>query len=118
MMRSRGLRRKHSNGMFQFPVLLLKGQTESIAGAACMTAFWAIEMVYQTSFELCLQPGSKTPADLLETCQRWGNNSFKHYCSSLQSIADHCLETAEEDVLREAEKHLSEFFIMKLGFGT
>ncbi|KAF3781858.1 Bifunctional TENA2 protein, partial [Nymphaea thermarum] len=84
--------------------------------AACMTAFWAIEMVYQTSFQLCLQPGSKTPADLLETCQRWGNNCFKHYCSSLQSIADHCLEKAEEDVLREAEEAFVRVLHNEVGF--
>ncbi|XP_031497548.1 bifunctional TENA-E protein [Nymphaea colorata] len=84
--------------------------------AACITAFWAIEMVYQTSFELCLEPGSKTPADLLETCQRWGNSSFKHYCSSLQSIADHCLEKAEEDVLREAEEAFVRVLHNEVGF--
>ncbi|KAF3777622.1 Bifunctional TENA-E protein, partial [Nymphaea thermarum] len=59
--------------------------------AACMTAFWAIEM-------------------------RWGNSSFKHYCSSLQSIADHCLEKAEEDVLREAEEAFVRVLHNEVGF--
>uniref|UniRef100_A0A2N9IBZ2 Thiaminase-2/PQQC domain-containing protein n=1 Tax=Fagus sylvatica TaxID=28930 RepID=A0A2N9IBZ2_FAGSY len=42
-----------------------------------ITAFWAIEAVYQASFALCLEDGSKTPAELRETCQRWGNDGFR-----------------------------------------
>lgn len=84
--------------------------------AISITAFWAIEMVYQESFQLCLESGSKTPADLLETCQRWGNSSFKQYCASLQSIADHCLEKAEDDILRKAEEAFVGVLHNEVGF--
>lgn len=69
-----------------------------------ITAFWAIEAVYQQSFSLCLQDGTKTPAELMETCQRWGNDGFGQYCQSLQRIVDRLLEKASEDILRKAEE--------------
>lgn len=68
-----------------------------------ITAFWAIEAVYQESFAHCLQKGSKTPEDLKETCQRWGNDGFGQYCQSLKSIADRCLHKAPDDVVSRAE---------------
>ncbi|XP_042512673.1 probable bifunctional TENA-E protein [Macadamia integrifolia] len=69
-----------------------------------ITAFWTIEAVYQESFSLCLQDGNNTPAELMETCQRWGNNGFGQYCQSLQGIVSRCLEKASEDVLRKSEE--------------
>ncbi|KAJ4956823.1 hypothetical protein NE237_013606 [Protea cynaroides] len=69
-----------------------------------ITAFWAIEAVYQESFSLCLQNGTRTPAELMETCQRWGNNEFGQYCQSLQKIVGRRLEKASEDILRKAEE--------------
>ncbi|XP_034198903.1 probable bifunctional TENA-E protein [Prunus dulcis] len=78
-----------------------------------MAAFWAIEAVYQESFAHCLEEGSKTPPELKEACQRWGNDGFGHYCSSLRNIADRLLEKAasgsmplvkvSEDVVSKAE---------------
>ncbi|KAB1213852.1 Seed maturation protein PM36 [Morella rubra] len=68
-----------------------------------ITAFWAIEAVYQASFALCLEDGSKTPEELRETCQRWGNDGFHQYCNSLQNIADQRLAKASDDVLTKAE---------------
>lgn len=59
-----------------------------------MAAFWAIEAVYQESFAHCLEEGSKTPIELQEACQRWGNDGFGRYCSSLRNIADRQLEKA------------------------
>ncbi|WOL10277.1 putative bifunctional TENA-E protein [Canna indica] len=72
--------------------------------AVVITAFWAIETVYQESFSLCLHSSSKTPEELMETCQRWGNTSFGHYCRSLQKIADRCLEKAPSDIIKRAEE--------------
>lgn len=69
-----------------------------------ITAFWAVETVYQESFALCLESGSKTPVELKETCQRWGSADFGRYCSSLQKITDRCLEKAPVDVQRKAEE--------------
>lgn len=69
-----------------------------------VTAFWAIEAVYQESFAHCLQEGSKTREDLKETCERWGNDGFGQYCKSLQSIANRCLRKAPDDVISRAER--------------
>uniref|UniRef100_A0A2N9IP66 aminopyrimidine aminohydrolase n=1 Tax=Fagus sylvatica TaxID=28930 RepID=A0A2N9IP66_FAGSY len=87
-----------------------------------ITAFWAIEAVYQASFALCLEDGSKTPAELRETCQRWGNDGFGQYCNSLQKIASRRLAKAPDDVLTKAEvallsvlEHEVEFWNMSRG---
>ncbi|XP_077219193.1 heme oxygenase-like, multi-helical isoform X2 [Tasmannia lanceolata] len=87
-----------------------------------MTAFWAIEAVYQESFSLCLKDGSNTPTELMETCQRWGNEGFKQYCLSLQRIVDRRLKKATEEVCRKAEEafvrvleHEIEFWNMSYG---
>lgn len=68
-----------------------------------MTAFWAIETVYQESFAHCLEEGSKTPPELEEVCQRWGNDGFGNYCCALRSIADRRLEKAPVDEVSKAE---------------
>lgn len=68
-----------------------------------MTAFWAIETVYQESFAHCLEEGSKTPPELEEVCQRWGNDGFGNYCSALRCIADRRLEKAPVDEVSKAE---------------
>ena len=62
-----------------------------------MTAYWAIEAVYQESFAHCLEEGSKTPPELQEVCQRWGNDGFGSYCSALRSIADRLLLKSSDD---------------------
>ncbi|MCL7041761.1 hypothetical protein MKW94_027231 [Papaver nudicaule] len=71
--------------------------------AVAVTAFWAIETVYQKSFAFCLEDGSQTPAELLDTCQRWGNEGFGQYCQTLQGIANRCLEKATDDIRSKAE---------------
>ncbi|XP_027115909.1 probable bifunctional TENA-E protein [Coffea arabica] len=68
-----------------------------------ITAFWAIETVYQDSFAHCLEDGSNTPEELRDTCQRWGNDGFGQYCHALQSIAEHHLEKASDDVRKRTE---------------
>ncbi|KAK1317708.1 hypothetical protein QJS10_CPA05g00233 [Acorus calamus] len=68
-----------------------------------ITAFWAIESVYQKSFSLCLEASSNTPAELMETCQRWGNDGFGQYCCALRGITERRLGTASEDVMMMAE---------------
>ncbi|KAF8392650.1 hypothetical protein HHK36_022999 [Tetracentron sinense] len=81
-----------------------------------ITAFWAIEAVYQESFSICLEDGSKTPAELVETCQRWGNDGFGEYCRSLQRIANRRLEKAPEDVLRKSEEAFLHVLEYEVGF--
>ncbi|GER27643.1 seed maturation protein PM36 [Striga asiatica] len=71
-----------------------------------ITAFWLIETVYQDSFAHCLEEGSKTPEELKETCQRWGNDGFGQYCRALKSIADRRLAKASDDVAAKAELNL------------
>lgn len=68
-----------------------------------ITAFWAIEAVYQESYAHCLADGSKTSQELKETCQRWGNDDFGQYCRSLQDIANRRLEKSQEDIISKAE---------------
>ncbi|XP_057806086.1 probable bifunctional TENA-E protein [Salvia miltiorrhiza] len=68
-----------------------------------VTAFWAIEAVYQESFAHCLEDGCNTPDELKETCQRWGNDGFGQYCRALQSIANRQLEKASDEVVAKAE---------------
>ena len=87
-----------------------------------LTAFWAIEAVYQESFAFCLAEGSRTPPELKETCQRWGNKDFGRYCSSIKNIVDRRLKKASEDELKKAEvallsvlEHEVEFWNMSRG---
>jgi len=68
-----------------------------------LTAFWAIEVVYQESFAHCIEQGSKTPPELKETCERWGNEGFAQYCQSLQKILNQRLQKASDDELKKAE---------------
>lgn len=84
--------------------------------AVVMTAFWAIEAVYQVSFSLCLEEGSKTPPELMEACERWGNDEFKRYCLSLQEIANRLLQHAPEDVLDDAEAAFLSVLEKEIGF--
>ncbi|GAB4850804.1 hypothetical protein Ancab_030104 [Ancistrocladus abbreviatus] len=84
--------------------------------AVAMTAFWAIEAVYQESFANCLEDGSKTPPEIRETCERWGNYSFGQYCCSLQKIANRCLEKASDDVRAKAEVTLLDVLEHEIAF--
>ncbi|KAF5737020.1 Heme oxygenase-like multi-helical [Tripterygium wilfordii] len=68
-----------------------------------ITAFCAIEAVYQESFAHCLEEGSTTPPELQETCQRWGNEQFGQYCHSLREIANGRLKKASDDILKKSE---------------
>ncbi|KAK9136698.1 hypothetical protein Sjap_007292 [Stephania japonica] len=69
-----------------------------------VTAFWTIEAVYQQSFSLCLKSDSKTVAELMEACRRWGNDDFGTYCESLRRIANRHLANAQESVRKKAEE--------------
>lgn len=87
-----------------------------------ITALWAIELVYQQSFAHCLEEGSRTPLELAETCQRWGNEGFGQYCRSLQKIVDRRLLRATSEELKKAEatllrvlEHEVEFWNMSQG---
>ncbi|GLU08500.1 hypothetical protein SLE2022_254080 [Rubroshorea leprosula] len=77
--------------------------TPDVEYTIAISAFWAIEAVYQESFAHCLEDGTKTPPELQETCQRWGNDGFGQYCDSLRKIADRCLKKASGDVISKAE---------------
>ncbi|XP_078160544.1 heme oxygenase-like, multi-helical [Carex rostrata] len=78
--------------------------TPDINYTVAVTAFWAIETVYQESFSFCVEGDHKTPTELLGACQRWGNSDFGQYCKSLQQIADRRLKEAPIDVFRKAEE--------------
>lgn len=68
-----------------------------------VTAFWAIEAVYQDSFAYCLEEDSKTPEELKETCERWGNEEFGEWCCSLEEIVNRRLQKAPDEVVKKAE---------------
>ncbi|KAD4384580.1 hypothetical protein R6Q59_011281 [Mikania micrantha] len=87
-----------------------------------ITAFWAIESVYQQSFAHCLEEGNRVPQELKETCERWGNEGFGAYCDSLRGIVDLCLQKASAEVTAKAEvfflsvvEHEVEFWNMSIG---
>ncbi|MQL91656.1 hypothetical protein Taro_024281 [Colocasia esculenta] len=95
----------------------LHGMTDSeVDYTTAIVAFWAIETVYQESFALCLEDGSSTPAELLGTCERWGNAGFGQYCQSLRDIAERCLQNASADVLRKAEEAFTQVLEHEVNF--
>ncbi|KAG9457880.1 hypothetical protein H6P81_002388 [Aristolochia fimbriata] len=87
-----------------------------VSYTVAITALWAIEAIYQESFSLCLEEGSMTPSELLETCQRWGNTGFKEYCLSHKRIANRQLEQASEDELKQAEEAFLRILEYEVGF--
>ncbi|XP_030527910.1 probable bifunctional TENA-E protein [Rhodamnia argentea] len=101
----------------------LKSSMEpGIEYTVAIAALWAIELVYQQSFAYCLEEGSRTPPELAETCQRWGNEGFGQYCQSLQKIADRQLPRATNEERKKAEavllrvlEHEVEFWNMSHG---
>ncbi|GAB2294264.1 hypothetical protein Dimus_028479 [Dionaea muscipula] len=96
---------------------LLESLTDpAVEYAEAMTAFWAIEAVYQQSFGHCLEDGCRTPPELGEACQRWGNQGFEQYCSSLRKIANRCLHKASDDVRRRAEVTLLHVLQQEVAF--
>ncbi|KAF1882088.1 hypothetical protein Lal_00038732 [Lupinus albus] len=86
-----------------FLMFLENLRNENVEYIVAMTAFWAIESVYHESFSHCLEEGSKTPEEVKESCERWGNEGFGLYCQSLQNIVNRCSQKASEDELKKAE---------------
>ncbi|XP_023514083.1 bifunctional TENA-E protein isoform X2 [Cucurbita pepo subsp. pepo] len=68
-----------------------------------ITALWAIEAVYHESFAYCMEDGSKTPLELREACERWGNEGFGNYCNTLKKIVDRRLEMAAGEISKKTE---------------
>lgn len=71
-----------------------------------ITAFWAIETVYQNCFAYCVEDGgddSQISPELKNTFERWGSVEFRQYCSELRIVADRCLEQAPNSVRTKAE---------------
>lgn len=71
-----------------------------------ITALWAIEAVYHESFAYCMEDGSKTPLELREACERWGNEGFGNYCNTLKKIVDRRLEMAAGEISKKTEMAL------------
>ncbi|KAK9079547.1 hypothetical protein SSX86_001219 [Deinandra increscens subsp. villosa] len=95
---------------------------QEIEYPVAITAFWAIESVYQQSFAHCLEEGGRVPQELQETCERWGNEGFGAYCNSLRDIVDRSLQKASAEVVSKAEvcflsvvEHEVEFWNMSTG---
>ncbi|TKY54228.1 bifunctional TENA-E protein [Spatholobus suberectus] len=102
--------------------LLESLMSPNVEYTVAITAFWAIETVYQESFAHCIEEGSKTAPELKETCERWGNEAFGKYCQSLQKIANRRLQKASDEELKKAEvmllsvlEHEVEFWNMSRG---
>ncbi|KAH7437980.1 hypothetical protein KP509_05G099400 [Ceratopteris richardii] len=72
--------------------------------AVVLAAFWAIEMVYNDAFATCLETDAKTPSELYDACERWGNAGFKAYCTALQQLADKHLQMSSIDIQGQAEQ--------------
>ncbi|EFJ29131.1 hypothetical protein SELMODRAFT_92107 [Selaginella moellendorffii] len=73
----------------------------SVDYAVVLSTFWAIEHVYFESFAFCLEPGSKTPHQLVEACGRWGSPSFGSYCDLLRSIAEAAVESTGSNEVKQ-----------------
>lgn len=96
--------------------------SSDVGYTVALTAFWAIEVVYQESFACCVEEGSKTPVELKETCERWGNEGFGEYCESLKKMVDGRLLKASDEEVKKAEvvflsivEHEVEFWNMSSG---
>ncbi|XP_021730236.1 probable bifunctional TENA-E protein [Chenopodium quinoa] len=87
-----------------------------VSYAVAMTAFWAIEAVYQVSFAHCLEADAKTPSELKEACERWGSEGFGKYCESLQKIADRSISKGSQDVQNIAEAMLLQVLELEVEF--
>ncbi|KNA23257.1 hypothetical protein SOVF_026390 [Spinacia oleracea] len=87
-----------------------------VSYAVAITAFWAIEAVYQMSFAHCLEDDAKTPSELREACERWGNEGFGKYCDSLKKIANRCLSKGSNDVQVKAEAMLLQVLELEVEF--
>jgi thiaminase len=68
-----------------------------------VSALWAIELVYNAGWAICLDEGAHTPQDLRDCCQRWGSPDFGEYVRKLKEMADRTLEGATEAERKEAE---------------
>lgn len=70
-----------------------------------ITAFWAIETVYQNCFAHCIEDddGSRISPELKKTFERWSSDEFSQYCKELRTVADRCLEHAPDSVRSKAE---------------
>ncbi|CAM8995792.1 unnamed protein product [Rhodiola kirilowii] len=89
---------------------------QEIEYTVAISAFWAIETVYQESFAHCLEADSKTPSELKETCQRWGNVDFGQYCHTLRQMANQQLHNASDDTLKKAEETFVQVLDYEINF--
>lgn len=88
------------NVRFRFLESLMRPEMEY---TVAITALWAIEAVYHESFAYCMEDGSKTPLELREACERWGNEGFGNYCNTLKKIVDRRLEMAAGEISKKTE---------------
>ena len=99
--------------MFRFLESLMQ---PDIDYTVAITAFWAIEAVYQLSFAHCLEADAKTASEFRQACERWGNEGFGLYCDSLRKIANRCLSKASDDVLVKTEAMLLRVLELEVEF--
>ncbi|THU55268.1 hypothetical protein C4D60_Mb11t04780 [Musa balbisiana] len=98
---------KHSDDESDMEILLggMASLSDELAWFRKEASKWDVKLVsiapQKANLEYC---SSKTPEELMETCQRWGSANFGHYCRSLQKIADRCLEKASSDIIPKAEE--------------
>lgn len=81
-----------------------------------VTILWAVESVYHYGFAHCLEEDNTTPEEMKAACKRWGNESFKQHCQSLETVANNKLEQASEEEVSKAEVLFLEFLENVVGF--
>nr|GMC61574.1 probable bifunctional TENA-E protein [Ipomoea batatas] len=84
--------------------------------AAAVSILWATATVYHRTFAHCLSQDSKTPEEMKEACRKWGGDTQRDYCLSLQTTADAVLEKAPRDVIVKAEVALLQFLEISVQF--
>eukprot|EP00243_Klebsormidium_subtile_P004656 TRINITY_DN18805_c0_g1_i1.p1 TRINITY_DN18805_c0_g1~~TRINITY_DN18805_c0_g1_i1.p1 ORF type:complete len:217 (-),score=29.34 TRINITY_DN18805_c0_g1_i1:215-865(-) len=80
------------------------------------TALWAIELVYNIGWGICLEEDANTPETLRDCCERWGSLDFREYVSELKGLADRILKGANESERKEAEAAFVEILELESAF--
>ncbi|GBG87435.1 hypothetical protein CBR_g45493 [Chara braunii] len=72
-----------------------------------MMTLWSVASVFSLGWAMCAESPS-TPCDLIECCQRWGDEGLLDFCGFLQMLAEMPLAMSPPEVVEEAETVFAE----------
>lgn len=87
-----------------------------VAYSVATTALWAIELVYNIGWGICLEPDANTSESLRDCCERWGSLDFREYVNELKGLADRTLKRASDTEMKEAEAAFVEILKLESAF--